>query len=411
MSNNLLILILALLIFLSGIFSATETAFSSLNTAKIKYLIDKGNNKAKKTLELHKNFEKTLVTILVGNNIVNILSASLATILFLEYYQNDIAVSLSTVVMTVLVLIFGEIAPKSLAKEKPEFFAILITPVIRFFNVVLYPLVLIFYTIQRIIGKIFNVKKESITEDELKSYISEVEKEGAINSNERDLMKRVLDFDNMKVSEILTPRVDIISANINEDVEKIQNLFESTGHSRIPIYEKDLDHILGILHYKDFMYSIINKKKTIKQMMKEPILVTEYMRVVDLMHMLKSRKEHIAIVKDEYGGTEGIVSLEDILEEIVGDIWDEHDKIKKDIQKIDDNSYIVKGSADLDEVMEKLEIEHENDSQTFNGFILDKMKKIPFVNDVFETDEYEIRITKATRKKVIEAIIKKSNSK
>ena len=159
------------------------------------------------------------------------------------------------------------------------------------------------------------------------------------------------------------------------------------------------------------MYSIINKKKTIKQMMKEPILVTEYMRVVDLMHMLKSRKEHIAIVKDEYGGTEGIVSLEDILEEIVGDIWDEHDKIKKDIQKIDDNSYIVKGSADLDEVMEKLEIEHENDSQTFNGFILDKMKKIPFVNYVFETDEYEIRITKATRKKVIEAIIKKSNSK
>lgn len=410
MTNQALIIILIVLIFLSGLFSATETAFSSLNPAKLKYLIDSGNKKAEKTLKRYENFEKSLVTILIGNNIVNLLSASLATILFLKFFSEDIGVTLSTVVMTTLVLIFGEITPKSIAKEIPEGFAIAVTPFLSFVTVVTYPLVVLFYSIQLVMRKIFNIKKEQITEEELITYIQEVEKEGTINANERDLIQKVLDFDSMKVLDILTPRVDIVACDISDTIEDLQDAFESTGHSRLPIYEKDLDHIIGVLHYKDFMYSVLTRNKSVKSMMKPPIFVTEYMRVVDLMHMLKTKKEHIAIVKDEYGGTEGLVSLEDILEEIVGEIWDEHDEIKKDIQHLEDDTYLIKGSADMDEVTKTLDITYDEDAQTFNGFILDNMKKIPLVNDSFTYMEFTITITKATKKKVIEAQIKKGDT-
>ena len=411
MSNQTLIIILVVLILLSGLFSATETAFSSLNPAKLKYMIENGNKRAQKTLQRYERFEKLLVTILIGNNIVNLLSASLATILFINLFNDeDLGVTLSTVVMTTVVLIFGEITPKSIAKEIPEGFAIAVTPFISLVNIIVYPLVLIFYSIQVLMRKFFNIKKSTITENELITYIQEIEKEGTINANERDLIQKVLDFDAMKVLDILTPRVDIVACDISDSIESILDIFETTGHSRIPIYEKDLDHIVGIIHYKDFMYYVLPKKKSMKTMMKDPIFVTEYMRVVDLMHMLKTKKEHIAIVKDEYGGTEGLVSLEDILEEIVGEIWDEHDQIKKEIQRLEDGSYLIKGSAYMDIVSETLSIEYDEDAQTLNGFILEHMKKIPHVNDVFEYLDFQITITKATRKKVLEAHIKKGDT-
>jgi len=410
-NNQTLIIILVVLIIFSGLFSATETAFSSLNPAKLKYMIENGNKRALKTLQRYERFEKLLVTILIGNNIVNLLSASLATILFINFFNDeDLGVTLSTIVMTTVVLIFGEITPKSIAKEIPEGFAIAITPFLSLVNIIIYPLVLLFYGIQVLMRKFFNIKKSSITENELITYIQEIEKEGTINANERDLIQKVLDFDAMKVLDILTPRVDIVACDITESIENIQDLFESTGHSRIPIYDKDLDHIVGIIHYKDFMYYVLPKKKSLKTMMKDPIFITEYMRVVDLMHMLKTKKEHIAIVKDEYGGTEGLVSLEDILEEIVGEIWDEHDQIKKEIQHLDDGSYLIKGSAYMDIVSETLSFEYDEEAQTLNGFILENMKKIPHVNDVFQYLDFQITITKATRKKVLEAHIKKGDT-
>ncbi len=411
MNNQTLIIILVVLIIFSGLFSATETAFSSLNPAKLKYMIENGNKRALKTLQRYERFEKLLVTILIGNNIVNLLSASLATILFINFFNDeDLGVTLSTIVMTTVVLIFGEITPKSIAKEIPEGFAIAVTPFLSLVNIIIYPLVLLFYGIQVLMRKFFNIKKSSITENELITYIQEIEKEGTINANERDLIQKVLDFDAMKVLDILTPRVDIVACDITESIENIQDLFESTGHSRIPIYDKDLDHIVGIIHYKDFMYFVLPKKKSLKTMMKDPIFITEYMRVVDLMHMLKTKKEHIAIVKDEYGGTEGLVSLEDILEEIVGEIWDEHDQIKKEIQHLDDGSYLIKGSAYMDIVSETLSFEYDEEAQTLNGFILENMKKIPHVNDVFQYLDFQITITKATRKKVLEAHIKKGDT-
>lgn len=411
MNNQNQIIVLVVLILLSAIFSATETAFSSLNSIKLKHLIEKGNKRAKKTLELSESFEKVLVTILVGNNIVNILAASLATILFITWFNNDLGITLSTVVMTTLVLIFGEITPKSLAKEVPEAFAMFITPFMQLMYILLFPLVYIFYSIQKVMRQLFKVKSSKMTEEEVITYIEEASKDGSINSNERDLIQKVFLFDQLKVLDILTPRVSIEAIELSDSVEDMKSIFESTGHSRLPVYEKDLDHIVGILHYKDFMFLIWPLKKTLKQVMSNPIEVTEYMRVVDLLHVLKTKKEHLAIVKDEYGGTEGIVTLEDIVEELVGDIFDEHDEIVKPIRQINDLTYVVSSDIDIDTLCETLKISYDGDAQTVNGFILDLYGKIPKVSDTLTYQGYDITILKATKKMITEVeFIKKSDT-
>lgn len=406
---NTLIIVLIILIVLSGLFSATETAFSSLNPIKLKILIEKGNKRANKTLVLFERFEKLIIVILVGNNIVNLLSASLATVLFVDLVGQDLGVTLSTVILTTVVLIFGEILPKSIAKQLPESFAMVITPFISLVGILLSPIVLIFRIIQQGMNKVFKFKKQSVSEDELLTYVSEVEKQGGINANERELIQKVIDFDALKVTDILTPRVDIQAIEITDNLDTILDMFESSGHSRLPIYEKDLDHIIGIIHYKDFMYHVITGKKSLKNMMKEPIYVTEYMKIVDLLHLLKSKKEHLAIVKDEHGGTQGLVSLEDVIEELVGDIFDEHDEIEKDITKISEGHYLIKGSAELEQVMQLLEFEYE-DAQTLNGFMLDQMGKIPYVNEEFMYDNYIFKVKKATKKMVIEVEVKKRDA-
>lgn len=405
---NSSLIALIILIILSGLFSATETAFSSLNPIKLKFLMEQGNKRASKTLAMYEKFEKLLVVILVGNNIVNILSASLATLIFVDLLGQDLGVTIATVVLTTVVLIFGEITPKSIAKQLPESFAMFITPFIKMVSYIILPITLIFGLIQQGMNRLFKFKKQTVTEDELLTYVAEVEKQGGINANEKELIQRVIDFDALKVTEILTPRVDIQAVDITDDIEDISDIFESTGHSRLPVYDKDLDHIIGILHYKDFIYHVVTGKKTVKQMMKDPIFVTEYMKIVDLLHMLKTKKEHLAIVKDEHGGTQGLASLEDIVEELVGDIFDEHDAVKKDITKIDHNHYIIKGSAELENVLQLLGFEYD-DAQTMNGFMLDQMGKIPFVNESFDYEGYTFKVRKTTKKKILEVEISKSD--
>ena len=405
---NSSLIALIILIILSGLFSATETAFSSLNPIKLKFLIEQGNKRASKTLAMYEKFEKLLVVILVGNNIVNILSASLATLIFVDLLGQDLGVTIATVVLTTVVLIFGEITPKSIAKQLPENFAMFITPFIKMVSYIILPITFIFGLIQQGMNRLFKFKKQTVTEDEFLTYVAEVEKQGGINANEKELIQRVIDFDALKVTEILTPRVDIQAVDITDDPADISDIFESTGHSRLPVYDKDLDHIIGILHYKDFIYHVVTGKKTVKQMMKDPIFVTEYMKIVDLLHMLKTKKEHLAIVKDEHGGTQGLASLEDIVEELVGDIFDEHDAVEKDITKIDHDHYIVKGSAELEHVLQLLGFEYD-DAQTMNGFMLDQMGKIPFVNESFEYEGFSFKVRKTTKKKILEVEISKSD--
>ncbi len=400
------IIVIGILILMSAFFSATEIAFSSLNQIKIKHMIINGNKKAKKTLYYAENFEKVLTTILIGNNIVNIASASLATIIFVTYWENS-GVTISTAVMTVLVLIFGEITPKSIAKKVPEKWALAITPVLTLFMYALYPLSLFFGLWQKLMTRIFKFEKESsITEEELLTYVSEVQQEGGINENEGELIRSVIDFDDLKVEEIFTPRVNVIAISESDDFKKITHAFKHTGYSRLPVYDTNIDHITGIINHKDFYNLVLLEKQPLNTIIKPPVFVTEYMKVSHLLELLKENKAHMAIVKDEFGGTLGIVTMEDILEEIVGDIWDEHDEIIEQIAKIDDVTYRVKGNADLEDIFEALGMEEDLDFATVNGWVMEELGRIPVVGDEFNYKNLKVSVTSADTKRVIEVIIK-----
>jgi putative hemolysin len=400
--------ILAVLILLSSFFSATETAFSSLNPIKLKHRIQNKEHRANKTLALTYDFEKVLTTILIGNNIVNIAAASLATVLFVQYWGNA-GVTISTAVMTTLVLIFGEITPKSIAKKMPEQFAIAVTPILVFFIYVLMPLNLIFGLIQKLMNKWFKFKKEpAITEDELLTYVSEVQQEGGINENEGELIRSVIDFDDLKVEDIFTPRVKVIAVNEKDDYKKITHAFKHSGYSRLPVYGTNIDHIVGTINHKDYYNKVLIDKEPLDSIIKPPVFVTEYMRVTNLLEMLKEHKSHMAIVKDEFGGTLGVVTMEDILEEIVGDIWDEHDEIVEQINEIDENNYRVKGTADLEDLFELLHIDEDEDEleySTVNGWVLDELGRIPVIGDMFEYKNFKITVTSADTKRVLEVNI------
>ncbi|RJX26151.1 MAG: HlyC/CorC family transporter [Acholeplasma sp.] len=399
------LVIIAFLILMSAFFSATEIAFSSLNTIKIKNMIQNGHKQAKHTLKLAENFDRILITILIGNNIVNIASASLATVIFVSYW-GDIGVTLSTAVMTILVLIFGEITPKSVAKRVPEKFALVVTPVLQFFIWILYPFSIIFGGIQKLITR--GIKEDegpSITEEELLTYVSEVEQEGGINENEGELIRNVIDFDDLKIEEIFTPRVNVVAISENEDIKRIIHLFKHSGYSRLPVYDTSIDHIIGTINHKDFYNRVVLEKQTLESIIKPPVFVTEYMKVSNLLDLLQENKAHMAIVKDEFGGTLGIVTMEDILEEIVGDIWDEHDEIIEQIVKINDNQYKVKGYADIDDVFEELGIEEEMEYSTINGWVQDELGKIPMAGESFHYKNLVVTVTSADTKKVLEVTI------
>ncbi|PKK92571.1 MAG: HlyC/CorC family transporter, partial [Tenericutes bacterium HGW-Tenericutes-6] len=253
--------VLILLILLSAFFSSAEMAFSSLNQIKIKHFIINGQKKAQHTLDLSNNFEKLLTTILIGNNIVNIASASIAAVFFLKFWENY-GVTISTAVMTTLVLVFGEITPKSLAKKMPEKYAIAITPFLRMFIWILTPLNYIFGLWQKLMNKVFKFEKgASITEEELLTYVSEVQSEGGINENEGELIRSVIDFDDLKVEEILTPRVQVVAVSVDEDVKKIIHKFKHTGYSRLPVFEENIDHIIGVINHKDFYNLVVLEKQ------------------------------------------------------------------------------------------------------------------------------------------------------
>jgi putative hemolysin len=398
------IILIAVLILMSAFFSATEIAFSSLNEIKLKHMIQNGHKRAQRTLHLSENFDKVLTTILIGNNIVNIASASLATVVFIQYWGNA-GVTLSTAVMTVLVLIFGEITPKSIAKRIPESFALAVTLPLQFFMMVLAPLNVIFNYWQKLMGKLFKFKEApSITEEELLTYVSEAQQEGGINENEEEMIRNVIDFDDLKIEEIFTPRVKVVAIPIDETTKKITHAFRHSGYSRLPVYEGSIDHIVGVINYKDYFNKVLLDRQPLENIIKKPVFVTEYMKVSHLLDLLQDNKSHMAVVKDEYGGTLGIVTMEDILEEIVGDIFDEHDEIVEQIIKIDDAHYKVKGDTDLDDLFEILEIEEDDDADyaTVNGWVQDQLGRIPKMGDVFRFRYLKVTVTEADNKRVLE---------
>lgn len=397
------ILILVLLITMSAYFSATETAYSSLNKIKLKSIANKGNKKAKLALELSEKYDSVISTILIGNNIVNIATASLATVLFTKLLGSS-GVTVSTIVMTILILIFGEISPKSIAKDIPESFAIVSAPLLNAFCIILKPVNNLFCLWKKVISKVFKIQKHSgITEDEILTIAEEAENEGGINPQQLEIIKSAIELNDQDVIEAFTPRVDMVAIKDSCSKEELLNLFIESGFSRIPVYHDNIDNVIGIINEKDLINIVVNNKnEEISSIIKPLNVIQPHMKLSQLLKVLQNNKSHMALIADEYGGTMGIITLEDILEELVGEIWDEHDKVVNDIEKIAEDEYIVRGNANIEKVLEEFDLEEEFEVNSVNGWVMQQFGKIPKVGESFEYKNLKIVVQKATKRCVLE---------
>ena len=410
MESDILIMIIAIvvLVICSACFSAAETAFTSLNRIRIKNMAGDGNKRAQLVLRLVDDYDRLLTTILIGNNIVNIVMTALATVLFIDLYGRYGA-TIATIVITVIVLIFGEISPKSLAKESAEKYALRIAPLIRVFVIILTPINFIFTGWKKFLRKIFHMENtQNFTEDELITIVEEAETEGSIDNEQSELIQNAIEFNELTAQEVMTPRVDITAVDLEEYKEKeVAELFRKTGYSRVPVYEHDLDNISGIINQKDFHNCIVGTGRDISDIVKPVVFVAESMKIAQLLRNMQQIKTHMAVVVDEYGGTEGIVTMEDIVEELVGEIYDEHDAVvSQEIIPLQNGSYRVLGSANMNKILDYFGIDEEVDVVTANGWAAMCLDKIPEIGDRFEerfgNKLFKGRITRAGERKATE---------
>ena len=412
--NTPLLIVMIILVMFSAFFSSAETAFSSLNKVKLKAM-EQGekSKKIERTLKLADDFDIVLSTILIGNNIVNIASTSIATLFFTELLgdNSDLGATVSTVVMTVVVLIFGEITPKTIAKEKAETFAVAVAPAVKFFVFLFYPLNILFRGWKLLLNKMFRLEKNNaVTEEELKTYVDEAQTGGEISENESELIRSSIEFDDLYASDILTPRIDVEAVDKYAKLSDIEKIFKASGYSRLPVYIGDIDNIVGIIHHRDFEDIRSRGLKSLRTIIKTVPTVSPDTKISKLLRIFQKNKTHLAVVIDEFGGTEGIVTLEDILEELVGEIWDEHDEVEVDIEKIDDNTYIVDGMANLDDIFEYFEINDKNTNvTTLNGWVMENTDKIPEIGDSFDYKDLHFEVVetdgrRAEKVKVTKAV-------
>lgn len=378
----------------SAYFSATETAFSSLNKTRIKTLAEDGHKRAKLVLKLSNDYDRLISTILIGNNIVNILAASLGTLMFVKLLGEDIGATVSTVVVTVVVLIFGEISPKSIAKDFPEKFAMFSAPIIQFLIWILTPLNFLFWLWKKFLSLFLKKKDdEKLSQAELLMFVEEVQEGGSIDTNEGHLLRNAIEFGDLKAEDILTHRVDLEALPVDATPEEVAEQFENSKFSRLPVYKEDIDHIVGILHLKDF-YGINGiTTQPISEIMTPPLFIHRTEKISDLLKQLQATKSHMAVVVDEYGGTLGIVTMEDILEELVGDIWDEHDDVLEDVRNIGYDTYRVNCSMSMDDFGQQFDIDARSESSTVNGWISEQLDKIPEKGDKFSYKNLDITVT------------------
>lgn len=399
------------LLVLSAYFSATETAFTSLNRIKIKNMAGEGNGKAKRVLNLEERYDTLLSTILVGNNIANIATTAIATVLFVKLY-GYYGPTIATVVITLTVLIFGEISPKSLAKEYPEKFAMFSAPLMQLLMNVFMPVNWVFSKWKLLLRLIFKVNTDrAITEEEIKTLVEEAATEGSIMSEQGELIQNAIDFNELEAWDVLTPRVDIKAVEIGDTKKDVAALFKDSGFSRMPVYEDDLDNILGVLNQKDFHNFISGTRKTIADYVKPVVFVAGSMKCANLLKKLQANKTQIAVVVDEYGGTEGLVTMEDIIEELVGEIYDEHDAIETEgIIPLRDGSYRVSGSTNVEKMFEHFGEEEDLEATTVNGWLVLQIDKMPESGDTFEYDTgrkiFKGKVTKANTRKALEINLK-----
>ena len=397
-----IIVALVLLVIVSAYFSATETAFSSLNKIRLRNMADDGNRKAEATLRLAEDFDRLLSTLLVGNNIVNITAATLGTLFFTKL-SPEYGATISTVVLTLVILTFGEISPKTIAKENAESWAMVSTPFLRVLSTVLRPLTILFSLLQKGIGKLFHASGDrGITEDELITMVSTAEDEGGLDQNESRLIRSAIEFGDMEVEEILTPRVDIVSISDQASAKELDELISSNRFSRIPVWRGSIDTIIGMIHEKDFHEAELEDNDSWTHLISPVIYVTPTSPVADLLYEMQRRKMHMSVVVDEYGGTEGLVTLEDILEELVGEIWDEHDEVVERIRKVEDGSYLISCSASIDDVFQLFDLRMDDDMTTLSAWVIDSLGHIPKIGDQFTYENLQVTVTKLQRMRVLE---------
>ncbi|HPD90589.1 MAG TPA: hemolysin family protein [Bacillota bacterium] len=398
------------LVLLSAYFSATETAFTSVNRIRLKNMAASGNRKAKLVIRLIEDYDRLLSTVLVGNNIVNIAMTAIATLMFVTLY-GEYGAPIATLVVTIIVLIFGEISPKSMAKEIPEKFAMASAPVIQFLVVALRPLTWFFGLFRSLVNTLFKVKNDmSITEDELLIMVEEAETEGAIGNEQSELITNAIEFYELEAYDVLTPRVDVIAIEEDTPKDEIGRLFLETGFSRLPVYEENLDHIVGVLNQKDFHNYLVKGKKKVSEYIKPVVFVSGSIKIAALLKKMQKIKTHIAVVVDEYGGTEGIITMEDIIEELVGEIYDEHDEvIDVEIKPLADGSYVVQGHTNLEKFLDVFNVELETPVTTVNGWVCTQLNDLPGVNDYFESQIanqlFKVTVTKADQRKALEIVV------
>ncbi|MEY8417939.1 hemolysin family protein [Oscillospiraceae bacterium 44-5] len=397
-----MLITLLILVVLSAYFSATETAFTSLNRIRLKTRADGGSRRAAKTLALAEEYDKLLSTILIGNNIVNITATTVSTVLCTRWFH-QYGPTVATVALTIIILIFGEVTPKSLAKERPEDFAMFAQPLLKLLMVVLTPLNFLFTQWKRLMSKVFRAKGEDgITEEELVGMVDQAETEGGLDEHESDLIRNAIEFSELEVSDLLTPRVDLTAAGEDSTMAELASLFAETGYSRIPIYHETIDNIVGFVHEKDF-YAARYRGATALSSLTSPVLYTTgNTKAFELLRILQKSKVHMAVVVDEYGGTEGIVTLEDILEELVGEIWDEHDEVIETFQKQHDGSYLIACSADLDDMYDLFQVKGSYDAATVSGWVLEQVGRVPEAGDHFQAEGLDVTVTQVEQRRVLE---------
>ena len=393
---------MAACLILSAYFSATETAFSSANSTRLKTLAEKGSKKAKLACELLEHYDKLLSTILIGNNIVNILMASIGTVLFVRHY-GDAGATIPTVVVTVVVLVFGEISPKSVAKDCAERFAMFSAPILQVFLFVLTPLNFLFSLWKKLLAKVFRLNGESkMSQEELLMLVDEVQQDGSIDKNEGELLKNAIDFSEQQAQDILIHRVDLAALPITASKEEVAALFTQTKYSRLLIYQDSIDHILGTVHQKDFYVGCGITEKPLEEIIVPPLFVLENEPISRLLKTLQKAKTHVAVVVDEYGGTCGIVTMEDILEELVGEIWDEHDEIEVFIRKTGANTFLVDSSMDFDEFAAYFQLKADSEMTSVSGWVMEQFGRVPESGERITAGPLDVLVTKVDNHRIEE---------
>ena len=405
------LLMIVLMLSLGTFFSAAEIAYSALNRIRIKNMAEEGHKRAKLVLLLHDNFNKLLSTLLVLNNSVTLIAAAISTLLFIRYF-GDIGATMSTVILTVVIVFIGDITPKSLAKESPEKIAMICAPLLRVCIAICTPVSFLFSHWKNLLSRIFDSQEDldSMTEEELYSYVEEAHNDGVIDEESKQLVDNAIMFTDLKAIDILTPRIDVIGISEDSSEEEIEKIFFESEFSRLPVYKDSMDHIIGVVHMRDFFkYTSQKNNINLNEIFTEPFFVAPSAKIADLFKEFQIKKSHFAFVTDEYGGTAGIITLEDILEELVGDIWDESDEVIIPFEPVEgkENTYKVICSAYVKDLFEffKLPDNTETESTSVSGWIMDMLGKVPEENDSFIFENMNVTVLKTENRRVLECTV------